>query len=92
MEVIGMSGNKEKFTLVLTKEDAVFDGWDTPLSEAINQVDVIWTGVCTAEEADKKFYDLIKKQTYEYRELKTISKWRAVRLYDADGKLLAMES
>ena len=84
--------NKEKFTLVLAKDDAIFDSWETPLSEVINQVDVIWTGVCTAEEADKKFHDLILKQLHEYRELKTISKWRPVRLYDADGKLRAQES
>ena len=87
-----MGINKTKFTLVLAKDDAVFDSWETPLSEVINQVDVIWTGVCTAEEADKKFRDLLQKQVYEYRELKTISKWRPVRLYDADGQLLVQES
>ena len=86
-----MGGNKMKFTLVLTKEDAQIDDWRRNLSEVANRVDVVWSDVCTLEEAHKQFDDLLKKQFYEYRQLKTVTKWRAVRLYDADGNLIMQE-
>ena len=82
---------KSKFTLVLTKADVQIDR-EQPLSEVIGMVDVVWSGVCTPEEAQTRFMDLIKKQTHEYRELKTVTKWRVIRLYDADGHQLMQES
>lgn len=87
-----MSCNKMKYTLVLTKEDACFDDWQTNLSEIADMVDVVWSDVCTLEEALKQFKDLVMKQSHEYHQLKTISKWRVVRLYDADGEQIAQES
>lgn len=87
-----MGCTKEKFTLALTKEDADFDGWRMNLSEVLPMIDVVWSDVCTFEQAHKQFKDLIMKQSHEYHQLKTISKWRAVRLYDADGKQIVQES
>ncbi|MBR6503150.1 MAG: hypothetical protein IKT42_06890 [Clostridia bacterium] len=87
-----MDCNKMKYTLVLTKEDANFDGWRTNLSEVVTLVDVIWSDVCTLEESRKQFEDLVMKQSHEFHQLKTISKWRTVRLYDADGRQIAQES
>ena len=87
-----MNTNKSKYTLVLTKEDARIDGWQTNLSEITNLVDVVWSDVCTPEEAHKQFEDLTMKQSHEYHQLKTITKWRVIRLYDADGKQVAQES
>ena len=83
---------KQKFTIVLTKEDAQFDGWQTNLSEVINLVDVVWSGSCTPEEARKRYDALVMEQTHKYRQLKTLAKWLPVRLYDADGNQLAQES
>ena len=83
---------KSKYTLVLTKEDAPIFNREENLSEVMHLVDVVWTGVCTREAAQKKFHDLIEKQVYEYHTLKTITKWRVIRLYDADGQLIMQES
>ena len=87
-----MSSNKTRYTLVLTKEDADFDGWQMNLSEITNYVDVVWSDVCTLEEARKQFECLVQKQAYEYHQLKTIIKWRVIRLYNADGCQVAQES
>ena len=55
-------------------------------------VDVVWSDVCTLEEAMKQFETLVLKQSHEYHQLKTITKWRVVRLYDAAGQQIAQES
>lgn len=86
-----MACKKMKYTLVLTKEDAKIDGWQN-LSEVVNFVDVVWSDVCTFEEAQKQFHDLVMKQSHEYHQLKTVTKWRVVRLYDAAGQQIAQES
>ena len=87
-----MDTNKSKYTLVLSNEDAQIDGWQKNLSEVADLVDVIWSDVCTLEEAREQFEKLVAKQAHEYHQLKTIFKWRAVRLYDADGKQIVQES
>ena len=87
-----MSSNKMKYTLVLTKEDAQIDGWQMNLSEVAGLVDVVWTDVCSLEDAHKQFENLVMKQSHEYHQLKTITKWRVIRLYDANGRQIAQES
>lgn len=87
-----MDANKSKYTLVLSREDAQIDGWQTNLAEVANLVDIVWSDVCTPEEARKQFETLVMKQSHEYHQLKTITKWRVVRLYDADGRQIAQES
>ena len=81
-----------RYTLVLTKEDANFDGWQMNLSDVANFVDVVWSDICTLEEARKQFECLIQKQSHEYHQLKVITKWRVIRLYDVDGRQIAQES
>ena len=87
-----MSCIKTRYTLVLTKKDADFDGWQMNLPEVENFVDVVWSDVCTLDEARKQYDSLVQKQAYEYHQLKIISEWRVIRLYDADGRQIAQES
>ncbi|MBO5725967.1 MAG: hypothetical protein J6S00_02755 [Clostridia bacterium] len=83
---------KNKYTLVLSKEGAPQFGWDNKFSVIENLVDVVWTGVCTRNEAYKRFYELVKKQSYEFHETKTLKNWRVVRLYDSSGVQICQES
>ncbi len=83
--------NTAKYTIALTKENAKFNGWQMNLSEVADMVDIVWSDVCTKEEAIKRFDDIIKQQSLAYHQLKTITYWRTIRLYDADGKQIAQE-
>lgn len=48
--------------------------------------------IATEQEAWKRFDDVIKVQLNEYRVLKTLPRWRIIRLFDCNNKQIAQES
>ena len=83
---------KQRFYLALAKKMVPASTPMEDLSYAINAVDLIWSGECTMTAARKRFSDLVMKQLHEYRDTKTLDKWRVVLLYDSHGQLVMRES
>lgn len=46
----------------------------------------------TLEDAQREFSAIVKEQAYKYKVLKTIKKWRVIRLFDSESNQLAQES
>jgi len=83
--------NLAEYTLVLTDEGAVFNGWKKNFAEVKTMVQVVWSGRCTEKEAFERLDALVRKQVAEIKELKS-AKWRVVRLYDEQGKQIGQEN
>lgn len=53
--------------------------------------EVVWTCKCTQATAIEKFNELVKQQANELHILKTISKWKSIRLLDEQGNIVTSE-
>ena len=87
-----MQIQKEKFTIALAKEDVSWEDWRDDLAADTALLEVVWSEVCTPEEAWKEFKSIVMKQSHEFHQLKTITKWRMVRIYNGLGELIGQES
>lgn len=83
---------KKNYTICIVKEGKELrNSWELNYNEVKSFLDVIWSGEATENEIRKIFNDEIHKQV-EYNETNNISKWRAMKLYDNNGKQIAQES
>lgn len=83
---------KQNFTVTIDKTKPSYVDSETDFEVAKRNLDIYWSGCSSKIEADRKFIEAIKKQGYRYHVLKTIPKWRVVRLYDENGKQIMQES
>ncbi len=80
------------FFLTLDNENSSKLSWESNYYDVKDMLELVWSGLCNEEEARKHFDDLIKEQRKQLHELKTINKWKTIRLYDPSGKQIAQES
>ena len=53
--------------------------------------EVVWTCKCTQATAIEKSNELVEQQANELHILKTISKWKSIRLLDEQGNIVTSE-
>ncbi len=54
-------------------------------------VEIVWSANTTESKAREMFGNYISKQVHEYHVLKTIKKWRVIRLFDENNKQIVHE-
>ena len=81
----------EKYILALSNENTNIPYNVSNYENIKDDLEIVWSGK-SLTTAKKKFYELIEKQAYEYREAKTLKVWRKIWLFDPYGHVIATES